>query len=89
MGEPARTTSLGVRTQQQANNFVHGLKQSPVKKVLVNGLHMAFVNTTAAFTTEFLNFYLESRGLNQRRIAMLPVPNPDRQESINPRKRTF
>lgn len=75
-----------VRTKQQANNFVHGLRQSQVKRVLINGLHMAFVNTTAAFATEFLNFYLESRGLNQRRIALLPVPNPDKQQTINPRR---
>lgn len=72
------TPGLGARTKQQTANFVHGLKQSPVKRVLVNGLHMAVVNTSAAFATEFLNFYLENRGLNQRRIALLHVPNPDK-----------
>ena len=77
--------SLGVRTKQQANNFVFGLKRSQVKRVLTNGLHMAFVNTTAAFTSEFLNFYLESRGLNARRIAIMPVPNPDKQQNAHRR----
>lgn len=83
----AEEPNLGTRTKSQTRNFVHGLRQSPVKRVLVNGLHMAFVNTVAAFSSEFLNFYLESRGLNQRRIAVMSVPNPDKQTHVNPLKR--
>jgi len=75
------------RAKQQGANFVFGLKQSRVKQVFINGMHLAVVNTIGAFTSEFLNFYLESRGLNQRRIALLSVPNPDKDTPQNPLKR--
>jgi len=75
------------RTAVQGRNFVHGLKQSPVKRIVVNSFHMALVNTIGAFTSECLNFYLESRGLNQRRMALLSVPNPDKDTPNNPLRR--
>lgn len=81
--------SRGERAAQQAKNFGTGLKHSRVKQVFVNGMHLAVVNTVGAFTTEFLNFYLESRGLNQRRMALMTVPNPYKETPQNPLKRTF
>lgn len=82
---PPASTERGYRARVQTANFVHGLKQSRVKQVFINGMHLAVVNTVGAFTSEFLNFYLESRGLNQRRIALMSVPNPDKgQAAGNP-----
>lgn len=49
-----------------------------VKQVAIHGLRTAMVNTVAVMTTEALNFYLESRGMNSRRITVTAVPNPDR-----------
>lgn len=66
------------RTKTRTRNFRSSVSQSPVKRVLVNGLHVAVVNTAAAFASEVLNFYLEDRGLNQRRVAISMIPNPDR-----------
>lgn len=78
---------VGSRAAQQAKNFGTGLKHSQVKRVLTNGLHLAFVNTVGAFTTEFLNFYLESRGLNQRRMTLMTTPNPYKDVPQNPLSR--
>jgi len=81
---PGRTD----RAKQHGRNFKTSVRQSPVKRVLVNSLHMAFVNTTAAFASEFLNFYLEAQGLNQRRVSIAMVPNPDKPTPQNPLKRS-
>lgn len=75
------------RQKVAGRNFVHGLKESRVKKVFISGLHLAVVNTVGAFTTEFLNFYLENRGLNQRRMTIMSVPNPDKDTPHNPLRR--
>lgn len=85
--EPIRKWSHEKRGE--AANLGRVLKASPVKRILVNSAHMAFVNASAAFASEVLNFYLASRGLNQRRIAIISAPNPDKPTPVNPLKRSF
>lgn len=64
-----------VKTQAASLSKVSGPR---VKGVILHGLRTAMVNTVAVMTTEMLNFYLESRGMNSRRITVTAVPNPDR-----------
>lgn len=71
------------RSKTRTNNFRSRVSQSPVKRVLVNGLHIAVVNTAAAFASEVLNFYLDDRGLNQRRVAISMIPNPDKPKAAH------
>ncbi len=69
---------------ERAKTQVSSLKRISgprVKGVVLHGLRTAAVNTVAVMTTEFLNFYLESRGMNSRRITVTAVPNPDRGNS--------
>lgn len=73
MQEPTRATRA--KTQVDSLKRVSGTR---VKSVLLHGLRTAAVNTVAVMTTEMLNFYLESRGMNSRRISVVAVPNPDR-----------
>jgi hypothetical protein len=73
-----------VRKVSRLHNAKVIASESPVKRVLVNGLHIAVVNTLAALSSEVLNFYLENRGLNQRRVAISMIPNPDKPAPVNP-----
>jgi hypothetical protein len=85
--EPVRSWSREKRGE--AANLGRLLKNSPVKRIVVNSMHMTLVNASAAFASEVLNFYLESRGLNQRRIAIISAPNPDKPAPVNALKRSF
>jgi hypothetical protein len=87
----AAETSPSWKTERagEARNLGKLLKNSGAKQIIVRAAHMTFVNAAAALTSEVLNFYLESRGLNQRRIAIISAPNPDRPAPVNPLKRTF
>lgn len=66
------------RTKSQVRSLGRTINNSSAKRVLVYGLRTAIVNTTAVLVTDALNFYLESRGMNSRRITVTSVPNPDR-----------
>lgn len=66
------------RTRGQVENLGRTISNSSAKRVFVYGLRTALVNTTAVLVTDALNFYLESRGMNSRRITVTSVPNPDR-----------
>lgn len=60
----------------------HGRNLKPVLKrgwrILWRGLEVGAVNAAAATTSEALNYYLETRGLNSRRVTVSVQPNTDR-----------
>ena len=79
-------TTLRDRMRSHARNLTVGFRHAGVKKVFLNSVRVGAVNALATGTSEILNYYLESKGLNSRRIAVMAVPNPDRGHSENPLK---
>ena len=79
-------TTVRDRLRTHTKNLTLGFRQAGVKRVFLNSVRVGAVNALATGTSEILNYYLESKGLNSRRIAVMAVPNPDRGHSENPLK---
>lgn len=62
------------------------MREQGVGRIFVNGVRVAAVNAVAAQTTYMINYYLEQKGLNSRRVSLTVVPNPDRPNERNPRR---
>ena len=77
------------RATTHVSNLKTGLRHAGVQRIFLNAVRTGAVNALAAATSEVLNYYLESRGLNSRRITLLVVPNPDKGHAENPLKRRF
>jgi len=60
----------------------HGRNLKPVLKrgikILKRGIEVGVVNAAAASASEVLNYYLETRGLNSKRVSVSITPNTDR-----------
>lgn len=58
-----------------------------VKKQVANGLHFTAMSGIAALTTNFLNAWMQDRGMTGRQFTISVAPNPNQQSPQNPLKR--
>jgi hypothetical protein len=59
-----------------------------VKQALVNGFRMTVLSTIGVVTTNFLNAYMTTHGMQGRVFSVTLQPNPLQSPSVNPLKRT-
>lgn len=55
-----------------------------VRQSLVNGLRMTVLSTIGVTTTNFLNAYMTTHGMEGRVFSVTLQPNPQRPSSQNP-----
>ena len=70
-----------VRTaREQAAGHGRNLKPALTRafRIIKRGVEVGAVNAAAATASEILNYYLETRGLNSRRVSVSVGPNTDR-----------
>lgn len=58
-----------------------------VKRQIANGLHFTAMSGIAALTTNFLNAWMQDRGMTGRQFTISVAPNPNQQTHQNPLKR--
>lgn len=75
-GEADAVRSLSEQAAGHGHNLKPALKRG--FRIIKRGIEVGAVNAAAATASEVLNYYLETRGLNSRRVSVSVSPNTDR-----------